>query len=87
VGLGGHTGQLAQGRIAVPRCNIYIINTVVVRATRNMDHRSVDIYIYIYIPMHMPGPPNDKGGVPPGPPGRGPPGGLTPEGTPEGSIT
>jgi hypothetical protein len=80
VGLGGHTGQLAQGRIAVPRCNIYIINTVVVRATRNMDHRSVDIYIYIYIPMHMPGPPIDKG--------RGyPPGGLAPEGTPEGYIT
>jgi len=52
VGLGGHTGQLAQGRIAVPRCNIYIINTVVVRATRNMDHRSVDIYIYIYTHAH-----------------------------------
>ena len=52
MGLGGHTGQLAQGRIAVPRCNIYIINTVVVRATRNMDHRSVDIYIYIYTHAH-----------------------------------
>jgi hypothetical protein len=74
VGLGGHTGQLAQGRIAVPRCNIYIINTVVVRATRNMDHRSVDIYIYI--PMHMPGPPNDKGrGTPRDPWGGGLPGG------------
>jgi hypothetical protein len=45
VGSGGHTGQLVPGRIGAPRCNIYIINTVVVLTTRHMDHESVDIYI------------------------------------------
>jgi hypothetical protein len=68
VGLGGHTGQLAQGRIAAPKCNIYIINTVVVRATSNMDHRSVDIYIY---PCTCPVPRMLRGGVSPGTPGAG----------------
>jgi hypothetical protein len=73
VGLGGHTGQLAQGRIAAPKCNIYIINTVVVRATRNMDHRSVDIYIY---PCTCPVPRDPRGG--------GPPGGSPPKARPKG---
>jgi hypothetical protein len=60
---------------------IYIINTVVVRTTRHMDHRSVDIYIY---PMHMPGPTKPWGRGPPGGPGGGGrSGGLTPKARPK----
>jgi hypothetical protein len=81
VGVGGHTGQLAQGRIAAPRCNIYIINSVVVRATRNMDHRSVDIYIS---PCTCPVPRMLGGRVPPGAPGVGGPlGGSPPKARPK----
>ena len=85
VGLGGHTGQLARDRIVAPGCDIYIhiiiINTAVVRATRNMDGPSREIYIY---PRTCPVLRRLGGGIAPRH-HRG--GGSPPESTPEGHIT
>jgi hypothetical protein len=87
----GNISPLALGPIAAPQAQhiyiypgaIYILCRVEVSATKNMEHLSIDIYIYIS--MHMPVPPDDGSG---GAPGRGlaggTPGGLPPRPRPKG---